>query len=99
MYDKDGNGTIDLPEMIEIIGTLYDMEGVSKNTAADRARKIFGELDVDGDGELTADEFVRGCLEDPELVRLLNTGGIDGEEDDEDDEDEEDQESESEDKK
>ncbi len=83
MYDKDGNGSIDLAEMIEIIGTLYEMEGVSKvgeiraiivcmqlclkriffalqDSAADRAKKIFGELDVDGDGELTADEFVRG---------------------------------------
>jgi hypothetical protein len=30
MYDKDGSGSIELPEMIEIIGTLYEMEGVSK---------------------------------------------------------------------
>ncbi len=37
---------------------------------------------MDGDGELTAEEFVRGCLEDPELVKLLNAGGIGDEEDD-----------------
>ena len=30
MYDKDGNGSVDLEEMVEIIGTLYDMEGASK---------------------------------------------------------------------
>ena len=30
MYDKDNSGTIELSEMIEIIGTLYEMEGVSK---------------------------------------------------------------------
>ena len=30
MYDKDGSGTTELPEMIEIIGTLYEMEGVSR---------------------------------------------------------------------
>ena len=30
MYDKDGNGSVDLAEMVEIIGTLYDMEGASK---------------------------------------------------------------------
>ena len=32
------------------------------------------------------EEFVKGCLEDPELVRLLNTGGVEvgeGEEEDE----------------
>ena len=30
MYDKDNSGSIELAEMIEIIGTLYEMEGVSK---------------------------------------------------------------------
>ena len=30
MYDKDSSGSIELAEMIEIIGTLYEMEGVSK---------------------------------------------------------------------
>lgn len=30
MYDKDNSGSIELGEMIEIIGTLYEMEGVSK---------------------------------------------------------------------
>ena len=54
---------------------------ILKDSASDRARKIFGELDVDGDGELTTEEFVRGCMDDPELVRLLNAGGIDSDED------------------
>ena len=53
-----------------------------QDSAADRARKIFGELDVDGDGELTTEEFVRGCMDDPELVRLLNAGGIESDDDD-----------------
>ena len=56
---------------------------IFQDSSADRARKIFGELDIDGDGELTTEEFVRGCLDDPELVRLLNAGGL--EKDDEDD--------------
>lgn len=77
MYDKDGSGTIELPEMIEIIGTLYEMEGVSKDAAAERAQKIFGELDVNGDGELDCDEFVKGCMEDADLASLLNSGGMD----------------------
>ena len=28
MYDKDGSGTIELAEMVTVIGTLYDMEGI-----------------------------------------------------------------------
>ena len=31
MYDKDESGTIELVEMTDIIGTLYDMEGVSSS--------------------------------------------------------------------
>jgi len=77
MYDKDSSGTIELPEMIEIIGTLYEMEGVARDSAADRARKIFGELDINGDGELDMEEFVKGCMEDGDLTRLLNSGGMD----------------------
>merc|ERR1719189_2985335 len=76
MYDKDDSGTIELPEMIEIIGTLYEMEGVPKDSAGDRANKIFRELDVNGDGELSEDEFVKGCMDNTDLVMLLNSGGL-----------------------
>ena len=103
MYDKDNSGTIELSEMIEIIGTLYEMEGVSKvclsisdiitkishyyhvlwkavqiyfsciqENAAERARKIFTELDINGDGELDCDEFVKGCMDDKDLLQTLN---------------------------
>jgi len=80
MYDKDGSGSIELKEMIEIIGTLYEMEGVSKEAASERAEKIFGVLDVNSDGELNEDEFIRGCLDDDDLVTLLNAGGCDPDE-------------------
>ena len=112
MYDKDNSGSIELSEMIEIIGTLYEMEGVSKvcflnlyifNTlsimfqiyhikscllvtisliiqenAAERARKIFSELDINGDGELDCEEFVKGCMEDKDLLQTLNGGDVRG---------------------
>ena len=90
--------------MTDIIGTLYDMEGVNSsggegniskidnilriqlqwvyqsikyiqkviiiiyNTIA-RATRIFSELDINGDGELTCDEFIRGCMQ----VKIVNT--------------------------
>ena len=70
-------GTIELKEMIEIIGTLYEMEGISQDSAIDRAEKIFSELDFNSDGSLTEEEFLSGCMDDDDLVRLLNAGGID----------------------
>ena len=67
-------------EMVEIVGNLYEMEGISKvtshilkainiltfvtsqDTAEKNARMVFSQLDIDRDGELNEDEFVKGCL-------------------------------------
>ena len=48
----------------------------SQENAADRAKKIFAELDSNGDGELDVDEFVKGCLEDRDLLQTLNGGDV-----------------------
>ena len=47
-----------------------------QDSAGERANKIFRELDTNGDGELDEDEFVKGCLDDGDLMRLLNSGGL-----------------------
>ena len=36
-----------------------------------RANKIFTEIDINLDGGLTQDEFLKGCLKDDELMLLL----------------------------
>ena len=60
LYDKDRSGTIEMSEMVEVLETVYVMEGVaSGNMARDRAKQIFDELDLDGDGTLTCDEFIK----------------------------------------
>ena len=63
MYDKDQSQTIQLGEMVELFGTLYLNEGLEMDAAVERAMAIFSTLDIDGDGDVTEDEFVRGCLE------------------------------------
>ena len=30
MYDKDGSGSIEIDEMVEIVGNLFELEGLSK---------------------------------------------------------------------
>lgn len=61
---------------------------LQKIDPAARAQDIFGNLDVDGDGEITEDEFIlgkiviiialllhggfEGCMEDRDLVDTLN---------------------------
>ena len=75
MYDVDGNGFIDPDEMLKVVQAIYGMlneDGTEPIIAVDeRARKIFCRMDKNGDGQLTEEEFLRGCLEDDELTRLL----------------------------
>ena len=74
MYDKDGSGTIEMSEMVEILETVYIMEGVtSNNMAKTRAKQIFSELDINGDGSLTCDEFIEGCMKDDDMVKMLKS--------------------------
>lgn len=76
MYDVDGNGVIDIQEMTKIVQAIYDMLGAcSSNKPADsaeeRAKNIFAKMDENNDGQLTQDEFLKGCLQDEELSKML----------------------------
>jgi len=77
MYDVDGNGFIDLNEMTKIVKSIYNMMGPN-HVAMDqfespeaRAEGIFKRMDVNNDGKVTKQEFVRCCLEDQKLIELL----------------------------
>jgi len=72
MYDKDQSQTIQLGEMVELFGTLYLNEGLEMDAAVERANAIFSALDINNDGDVTEEEFVRGCMEDENLVRALS---------------------------
>ena len=75
MYDVDGNGVIDPDEMWKVVEAIYGMlcDDASKPTrsAKERAMTIFYRMDENKDGHLTEEEFLRGCLEDDELSKLL----------------------------
>ena len=75
MYDVDGNGFIDPDEMLKVLRAIYGMlhEDAEDPTSADeeRAMEIFCRIDENGDGQITGEEFLRGCLEDDELSKLL----------------------------
>merc|ERR1711936_694234 len=66
MYDVDGNGWIDLVEMTRIVKSMDKYESPEA-----RAEGIFKRMDVNKDGKVTRQEFVRCCLEDQKLIELL----------------------------
>ena len=63
LYDSDGSGAISLTEMVTLFACLYQTEGLDKRIAVERAEAVFGNLDVNGDGDISVEEFVKGCLQ------------------------------------
>lgn len=76
LYDKDNSGSITIGEMIKVFATLYENEGLDEKIAVERAEKIFSSLDINNDGDITEEEFVRGCMEDEEIVNVLGETSI-----------------------
>jgi len=69
---------IDPAEMTKIVKSIYKMMGPDQadkfDTPERRADDIFKRMDVNSDGKLTRQEFVRGCLNDTNLLQLLAPG-------------------------
>ena len=72
MYDKDSSGSITIGEMVKVFATLYKNEGLDETVAVERAETVFGNLDINNDGDVTEEEFVKGCMEDEEMVKMLS---------------------------
>lgn len=58
------------------VQAIYDMLGACSSnrpadSAEDRAKNIFAKMDENNDGQLTQDEFLKGCLQDEELSKML----------------------------
>ena len=71
VYDTDSSGSITVGEIIQVFAALYHNEGLDQKFAVERAESVFGSLDVNHDGDVTEEEFVKVCMEDREMVKLL----------------------------
>ncbi|XP_045158035.2 neurocalcin-delta B-like [Mercenaria mercenaria] len=77
VYDKDRSGTIDKREMRQIVKAVADVSVLpakdlenkeSPNKFADR---LFDEIDVNGDGEITFEEFAAAAERNATLIEML----------------------------
>ena len=71
LCDTDKSSRIQLKEIVRLFGTFYMNEGVDKHLAVERAYQVFQTLDTSHDGCITEEEFIKGCLQDRELVKAL----------------------------
>lgn len=59
------SAVISIYNMLDVIGAR------PKENPEEKARKIFRQIDINNDGILTQTEFLRGCMNDAELMLLL----------------------------
>ena len=60
--------------MVELLQTVYVMEGVTTEHIYSNAhaRQIFEDLDKDGDGQISMEEFVEGCMKDADFMAMFS---------------------------
>ncbi|XP_006628570.1 guanylyl cyclase-activating protein 1 [Lepisosteus oculatus] len=72
LYDVDGNGCIDRGELLNIIRAIRAINGCKHEmTAEDFTNMVFDKIDINGDGELSLEEFMEGVQNDDMLLDVL----------------------------
>uniref|UniRef100_A0A8C8WIY4 Guanylyl cyclase-activating protein 1 n=2 Tax=Felidae TaxID=9681 RepID=A0A8C8WIY4_PANLE len=73
LYDVDGNGCIDRDELLTIIQAIRAINPCSDTTmsAEEFTNTVFSKIDVNGDGELSLEEFIEGVQKDQMLLDTL----------------------------
>ncbi|XP_018412387.1 PREDICTED: guanylyl cyclase-activating protein 3 [Nanorana parkeri] len=72
LYDADGNGSIDRKELLSIITAVQAINGHQGMSPEEFTALLFQKIDVNGDGELTLEEFICGIQKDPDLLELIS---------------------------
>ncbi|KAG7283267.1 LOW QUALITY PROTEIN: hypothetical protein CRUP_005009 [Coryphaenoides rupestris] len=72
LYDVDGSGCIDRDELLLIIKSIRAIGGAQDDMSAeDFSNMVFDKIDLDGNGELSYEEFTEGIQNDEMLQRTL----------------------------
>ncbi|XP_042320939.1 guanylyl cyclase-activating protein 2 [Sceloporus undulatus] len=84
IYDKDGSGSIDKPELLEIVESIYrlkqvclpeEQKGLPRLSPEEVVERIFQLVDENGDGQLSLDEFIDGARKDRWVMKMLQMDG------------------------
>ncbi|KAL8179111.1 UNVERIFIED_CONTAM: Guanylyl cyclase-activating protein 1 [Gekko kuhli] len=72
LYDVDGNGCIDRDELLNIIKAIRTINPCQEiMSAEDFTNMVFDKIDINGDGELSLEEFMEGVQKDELLLDIL----------------------------
>jgi len=72
-FDQDGGGTIDVEEITEIVLGCFRMAGIEEDDEMlpSCVEDVRASIDVDGDGDISKEEFVKNALKNKFIARLL----------------------------
>ncbi|XP_056304405.1 guanylate cyclase activator 1e [Danio aesculapii] len=72
LFDMDGSGCIDKDELLLIFKAVQAINGAEPEISAeDLADMVFNKIDVNGDGELSLEEFMEGITADEKISEML----------------------------
>ncbi|XP_073792440.1 guanylate cyclase activator 1Ab.1 isoform X2 [Danio rerio] len=72
LFDMDGSGCIDKDELLLIFKAVQAINGAEPEISAeDLADMVFNKIDVNGDGELSLEEFMEGISADEKISEML----------------------------
>ncbi|XP_058488233.1 guanylyl cyclase-activating protein 1 isoform X1 [Solea solea] len=72
LYDIDGSGCIDRDELLQIVKSIHAINGIDQEISAeDFTNMMFDKIDINGDGELSYEEFMEGIQNDEMLLKML----------------------------
>merc|ERR1712240_18365 len=74
VFDVNGDGHITKKEMTRLVKDMYGLikaEDPEAKPEALIAKSAFTEMDADGDGKITTEEFINACLSQDELSKML----------------------------
>ncbi|XP_034063130.1 guanylyl cyclase-activating protein 3 [Gymnodraco acuticeps] len=71
LFDQDGNGKIDKEELETIFKAIQDITRSYDVPPEEIVTLIYEKIDVNGEGELTLEEFISGAHEHPDIMDML----------------------------
>uniref|UniRef100_A0A8C4RQF5 Guanylate cyclase activator 1C n=1 Tax=Erpetoichthys calabaricus TaxID=27687 RepID=A0A8C4RQF5_ERPCA len=71
LYDVDGNGKIDRDELLSIFKAIQAINRQTDMSPEEITNLVFEKIDVNGDGELTLEEFIDGTQQSDEIMDIV----------------------------
>ncbi|XP_034557374.1 guanylyl cyclase-activating protein 3 [Notolabrus celidotus] len=71
LFDQDGNGKIDKEEMETIFKAIQDITRSYDVPPEEIVNIVYEKIDVNGEGELTLEEFISGARDHPDIMDML----------------------------